>query len=183
MLAYLAQGPGFGSRRGRKSLSVLRKLISLTLVSSVCYASSVHAHAYLDVKQGYCGVRKSTIQLDFVTLTRAYITLHTPYVLVALLFCSCQAPERRLTALIGRYKMSFTLHYITLHLRLCEITGKQLFFGGISVIIFGDLLQLPPVKGSAPYMALKGEEIRANLESIDACHLWETFVYDELTIN
>src|SRR5271163_1818929 len=120
MFFYLAQGPGFGSRRGRKFLSVPRKLISLTLVSSVCYASSVHAHAYLDVKQGYCGVRKSTIQLDFVTLTRAYITLHTPYVLVALLFCSCQAPERRLTALIGRYKMSFKLHYIILVTRqLC----------------------------------------------------------------
>jgi len=70
-----------------------------------------------------------------------------------------------------------------IHLRLCEITGKQRYFGGISVIICGDLLQFPPAKGSAPYIPLKQEEIRTNLESLGACHLWETFEYDELMIN
>ena len=68
---------------------------------------------------------------------------------------------------------SLLLTYI--HLRLCEITGKQQLFGGVNILILGDLLQLPPVKGSPPFVRLKAEEIRHHLDSVGAIDLWTTF--------
>ena len=35
-----------------------------------------------------------------------------------------------------------------IHVRLCEIFQSEALFGNISVILVGDLMQLPPVKAS-----------------------------------
>ena len=85
--------------------------------------------------------------------------------------------------IIDEISMVSSLMLTYIHLRLTEITGKHSLFGGASVIVLGDLLQLPPVKGNAPFMSLKPEEIRTSLESVGAVNLWHTFQYDELTIN
>ena len=44
---------------------------------------------------------------------------------------------------------SLTLLYM--HLRLSEAINCSELFGGISVLFFADLLQLPPVKGNQPF--------------------------------
>jgi len=76
---------------------------------------------------------------------------------------------------------SLLLTYI--HLRLCEITGRQMLFGGINILLLGNLLQLQPIKGNALQPPLNTDEIKTKMESIGAIHLWDTLEYDELTIN
>jgi len=58
-----------------------------------------------------------------------------------------------------------------------------MLFGGINILLLGDLLQLQPVKGNAPFISLNTEEIKTKMESIEAIHLWDTLEYDELTRN
>jgi len=76
---------------------------------------------------------------------------------------------------------SITLFYI--HLRLTEITGKDELFGGISVIFFADLLQLPPVKGNQPFINVTSLEAKQRVGCIGIMDLWRQFQYEELTIN
>jgi ATP-dependent DNA helicase PIF1 len=85
--------------------------------------------------------------------------------------------------IIDEISMVSSLLLTYIHLRLCEITGHEQLFGGIHILILGDLLQLPPVKGNAPFVQLKADEIRTNLESIGSVNLWGSFDYDELTVN
>jgi hypothetical protein len=59
--------------------------------------------------------------------------------------------------------------------RLKRLRKNACDFGGLNVLIFGDLLQLPPVKGNAVYDQPVGA---------DPCdHLWRTLVLYELTRN
>lgn len=57
------------------------------------------------------------------------------------------------------------------------------FFGKINIILFGDLLQLPPVKANFPFVQLTREEMIKHVKSLDSCNLFHKFDYDELTIN
>jgi len=85
--------------------------------------------------------------------------------------------------LIDEISIVYSLLLTYIHLRLCEITGREMLFGGIDILLLGDLLQLQPVKGNAPIISLNTEEIKTKMESIGAIHLWDTSEYDELTIN
>jgi len=76
---------------------------------------------------------------------------------------------------------SLTLLYI--HLRLTEIMSNNQPFGGISIVCTGDFLQIQPVKGNQVFQPVTGREAKQRLGAISSVALWETFSYDELTIN
>lgn len=61
--------------------------------------------------------------------------------------------------------------------RLQQIMGKNLPFGGISVLLIGDLHQLPPVKDKVIYSAPNA----APLSELSNISLWEQFEFFELT--
>ena len=73
---------------------------------------------------------------------------------------------------------------MSINLRLQEIFGADELFGGKTVIVFGDLLQLPPVHGKRPFQDLSGDDVHNLTGGLRIpSHLWENFEYDELTIN
>ncbi|XP_029172863.1 ATP-dependent DNA helicase PIF1-like [Nylanderia fulva] len=81
---------------------------------------------------------------------------------------------------------NLTLMYI--HLRLSEIFDTSDYddgwFGRKHILLFGDLLQLPPVHEEPIFMHLSNEKIAKHLGSLNAINLWTTlFNYEELTIN
>ena len=76
---------------------------------------------------------------------------------------------------------SLTLLYI--HLRLSEIFNSSDLFGGVSVVFFCDLLQLPAVKGNSVFMPVSCLEAKQRIGCIAPISLWQSFEYDELTIN
>jgi len=76
---------------------------------------------------------------------------------------------------------SLTLLYI--HLRLSEIMSSSELFGSISVVFFADFLQLPPVKGNQPFIAVTFLEAKQRIGSIASLTLWTAFEYEELTVN
>ena len=77
---------------------------------------------------------------------------------------------------------SLTLSYI--HLRLEELFGGDQWFGGMNVLLVGDILQLPPVNGSMVFQNISNRVIAARLGCMTSVNIWkETVVYDELTIN
>ena len=53
-----------------------------------------------------------------------------------------------------------------------------------NIILFGDLLQLPPVRENSPYIELSSAEVTKFIGSMGNFNLWQNlFTYDELTIN
>lgn len=62
-----------------------------------------------------------------------------------------------------------------IHLRLQGFKNNSLLFGGINVLVFGDIMQLPPVKGH--WCFEQPSWMSAEI------HLWHPFSFCELTIN
>ena len=56
-------------------------------------------------------------------------------------------------------------------------------FGGISIILFADLLQLPPVKGNQPFHPVTFFEAKQRLAAVTSIDLWKRFHYEELITN
>ena len=76
---------------------------------------------------------------------------------------------------------SLTLLYM--HLRLSEIFNSSELFGGLSVVFFADLLQLPAVKGNSVFIPVSSLEAKQRIGCVAPLTLWQSFEYDELTIN
>ncbi|XP_058789594.1 ATP-dependent DNA helicase PIF1-like [Phymastichus coffea] len=78
-----------------------------------------------------------------------------------------------------------TLLYI--HLRLAEIfctsDKKDGWFGKIHIVVFGDLLQLPPVREEFAFIPLAKSQIDKYIKGKLSFNLWTLFEYEELTIN
>ncbi|XP_067206958.1 uncharacterized protein [Linepithema humile] len=81
---------------------------------------------------------------------------------------------------------NLTLMYI--HLRLSEIFDSSdcddSWFGKRHILLFGDLLQLPPVHEDSVFKDLSNEKVNKYIGCLQTVNLWTTlFDYDELTIN
>ena len=89
--------------------------------------------------------------------------------------------------IIDEISMVSNIIFLYIHLRLCEIfntnNSADPFFGKINIILFGGLLQLPPVKEDFPFIQVSKEKLVNNVGGMDSCDLWGLFEYDELTIN
>ncbi|XP_025267781.1 ATP-dependent DNA helicase PIF1-like [Camponotus floridanus] len=57
------------------------------------------------------------------------------------------------------------------------------WFGKKHILLFGDLLQLPPVHEDPPFIELSKLKIEKYIGAMGAVNLWSLFSYDELQIN
>jgi len=90
--------------------------------------------------------------------------------------------------IIDEVSMISNLILMYIHLRLSQIFDTtdcdDGWFGQKHILLFGDLLQLPPVHEDPAFVRLSDEKIHKYLGSLSAINLWTTlFDYDELTIN
>jgi len=68
--------------------------------------------------------------------------------------------------IIDQVSMVSSLVLLFIHLRLTEITANPQLFGSISVVLFADFLQLPPVKGNQPFVLVTHFEAKQRIGSI-----------------
>ena len=57
------------------------------------------------------------------------------------------------------------------------------YFGNKHILLFGDLLQLPPVRELPCFLPLTVEQLNKFVGSMVSTNLWQLFQYEELIIN
>ena len=85
--------------------------------------------------------------------------------------------------IIDEISMVSSVTLLFIHLRLTEIMALDDPFGGINMVVFGDFLQLPPVKGNQPFIPATFFETKQRIGSVGTLNIWQQFHYDKLTIN
>ena len=85
--------------------------------------------------------------------------------------------------IVDEVSMISSLTLLFIHMRLTELMSSSELFGGISVVFFGDFLQLPPVKGNQPFIPVTFLEAKQRFGAIASLDVWSEFEYEELTIN
>ena len=90
--------------------------------------------------------------------------------------------------MVDEISMVSNLTLLQVHLRLSDIFGCQYrnrnWFGSQNVIVFGDLLQLPPVKGDEVFIDLSEKQVKEATGMMSTnLSLFSHFEYAELTIN
>ena len=86
--------------------------------------------------------------------------------------------------IVDEVSMVSSLNLVYVHMRLDELFGCDSWFGGKSVLFFGDLLQLEPVNGNPIFESVSRKSIMYKLGSLTSVNIWKDCVkYDELTIN
>ncbi|XP_063978978.1 ATP-dependent DNA helicase PIF1-like [Diachasmimorpha longicaudata] len=90
--------------------------------------------------------------------------------------------------IIDEISMVSNITFMYINQRLMEIFSTfdetDGWFGKKHILVFGDLLQLPPVLQDPTYIQLSSKEIEKRLGSMISVNLWlDLFSYDELTIN
>ncbi|KYN10993.1 ATP-dependent DNA helicase PIF1 [Trachymyrmex cornetzi] len=89
--------------------------------------------------------------------------------------------------IIDEVSMISNVTMMFINLRLCEIFDTtdtdDGFFGRKHILLFGDLLQLPPVKEQFSSVIMSRPEIQKYLSTMGGSDLWRLFEYDELLIN
>ena len=69
---------------------------------------------------------------------------------------------------------SLNLAYI--YLRLEEIFGADEWVGGKTVLLVGDILQLPPVNGTPMFQLVPNKVISLRLGSVGSVNIWKEAV-------
>ena len=82
--------------------------------------------------------------------------------------------------IIDEFSMMKSDQLYQLHLRLCEIKQNEEAFGNTAVVLFGDLMQLKPIKGSYIFEKPRFGKF---IEVCEALPLWEMFECVELEVN
>ena len=82
--------------------------------------------------------------------------------------------------IVDEFSMVKSDQLYQLHQRLCEIKQSDQPFAGISVILFGDIMQLKPIRGSYIFEVPKKEKYRQVSKLLN---LWEMFETVELEEN
>eukprot|EP00116_Pleurobrachia_bachei_P000093 sb/3460355/ len=87
--------------------------------------------------------------------------------------------------IIDEISMVSNVQLFYTHLRLGQIFGeKNGPFGGKAVIVFGDLLQLPPVNANPVFTPISADLARELTGALPTKHdLWHDFQFEELEIN
>ena len=71
-----------------------------------------------------------------------------------------------------------------LDMRMKEVRGSKDLFGGLPVMVLGDLFQLEPVNSSPPYVRLSATQINKCFSGVPCPpDLWKAFKYEELSTN
>ena len=73
--------------------------------------------------------------------------------------------------------------FLIISMRMSEIfNAPDKEFGGLPIIVFGDLLQLEPVQADPPFVTIKGYRAAALTDGMPVdSNLWKGFSYGELT--
>ena len=86
--------------------------------------------------------------------------------------------------IIDEISMVSNVMLMYVNLRLQEVFGDSSFFGGKCLIVFGDLLQLPPVKGQPVFEEVSAKVLQTLTGGLSmSLNLWLNFEFDELRIN
>ena len=99
-----------------------------------------------------------------------------------------QRLQNSILLIIDEISMVSHITLLYIHLRLTEIFQTENlengWFGGKSVLVFGNLLQLPSVFESPVYVPLTSTIVNKHTGSVGATDIWtQLFTYDKLTIN
>jgi hypothetical protein len=82
--------------------------------------------------------------------------------------------------IIDEFSMIKSDQLYQLHMRLCEIMQNDSEFGNLCLVLFGDLMQLKPIRGGYIFQMPKYEKYRQVFELLP---LWKMFETIELEIN
>ena len=86
--------------------------------------------------------------------------------------------------ILDEVSMVSNILLLYMHLRLCDVFGTDSLFGNRSVILFGDLLQLPPVNAQPPFVEISGNLMHKITGGMKvSLNIWREFEYDELNIS
>ena len=90
--------------------------------------------------------------------------------------------------IVDEVSMVSNVMLLYIHLRLTEIFNtsdiKDGWFGCKNILVFGDLLQLPPVFEQPVYTTLTSAIVHKHTNSPGGADIWQAlFEYDELIIN
>lgn len=89
--------------------------------------------------------------------------------------------------IIDEISMISNIMLLFIHLRLTEIFAstdqEDGWFGRMNIIVFGDLLQLPPVEEPFAFEPMDDDLFKKVSKAIAPFNSWALFEFDELTIN
>lgn len=89
--------------------------------------------------------------------------------------------------ILDEISMVSNINFLYMHLRLVEIFNtfhkEGGWFGKMNLLVFGDLLQLPPVGGGPVFVPVQKNILTKCVQSLASVDLWSLLDYDELRIN